>query len=63
MPLKIFNLCVEYGIIWNTDDEMKKVKFKKDGRRVDIRLDYLIFHTEESIEQIKKGLMIFDKTW
>ena len=63
MPTKVFNFCVKYGIIWITDEELKKIKFKKDGRRVDVRIDYLMLHQEESIEQIKKGLMIFDKTW
>ena len=63
MPIKVFNFCVEHSIIWNTDDKVKKIKFKKDGRRVDIRIDYLTLHPEESIEEIKKGLKIFDKTW
>lgn len=63
MPKKVLDFCVKYGIIWITDDELKKIKFKKNGRRVDVRLDYLTFHTDKAIEEIKKGLMIYDKTW
>ena len=63
MPKKVLDFCLEYGVIFVTDEELKKIKFKKDGRRVDVRLDYLTFHPEKAIEEIKKGLMIFDKTW